>query len=218
MKILFCVNREFAFSGLPQWFADRAAREFDAEVVRLASYAGLDAEIAATDVLVSWSLREPQWEKAKRLCWIHCPASGANGVLCAGVVESAIPVTNAAEVHGNAVAEHVMALMLAAARRLDCARDLQSASRWSMDDLWDARPRPRQLRGAHVLVVGMGQIGRRVAEYCSALGMLCPACGRMPQSLSMEWRACAALRRSTSCWSRLTLWCWPCRRLRRRGA
>jgi len=92
-------------------------------------------------------------------------------VLCAGVVDSAIPVTNAAEVHGNSVAEHVMALLLSAARRLDCARDLQSASRWSMDDLWNARPRPRQVRGAHVLVVGMGQIGRRVAEHCSALGM-----------------------------------------------
>jgi phosphoglycerate dehydrogenase-like enzyme len=171
LKIVFCVNREFAFSSLPRWFADRAAREFGAEVVRLASYAGVDAEIADTDVLVSWSLREAQWEKAAKLRWIHCPASGANGVLCAGVVESAIPVTNAAEVHGNSVAEHVMALLLSAARRLDCARDLQSASRWNMDDLWNARPRPRQVRGAHVLVVGMGQIGRRVAEYCSALGM-----------------------------------------------
>lgn len=171
LNILFCVNREFEFSSLPQWFADRASREFNAQVVRLDSYAGMDAEIADTDVLVSWSLREAQWQKARKLRWIHCPASGANGVLCAGVVASAIPVTNVAEVHGSAVAEHVMALMLAAARRLDCARDLQSAKKWSMDVLWNSRLRPRQLRGAHVLIVGMGAIGRRVAEYCAAFGM-----------------------------------------------
>ena len=171
MKILFCVNREFKFACLPQWFADRAASEFGAEAVRLDSYAGVDAEIADTDVLVSWSLREAQWEKAKKLRWIHCPASGANGVLCAGVVKSAIPVTNAAEVHGDAVAGHVMALLLSAARRLDCARDLQSAAKWSMDELWNSQPRPRQLRGSRVLVVGMGEIGRRVAEYCAAFGM-----------------------------------------------
>jgi phosphoglycerate dehydrogenase-like enzyme len=171
LKILFCVNREFEFSKLPQWFADRAAHEFGAVTVRLGSYAGLDAEIADTDVLVSWSLREEQWKKAQRLRWIHCPASGTNGVLCAGVVASAVPVTNAAEVHGDAVAEHVMALMLMAARRLDCARDLQNAGEWSMDALWHARPRPRHVRGAQVMVVGMGAIGSRVAEYCAALGM-----------------------------------------------
>jgi len=171
LKILLCVNREFEFSKLPQWFADRAASDFGAVTVRLDSYAGVDAEIADTDVLVSWGLRQPEWEKAQRLRWIHCPASGANGVLCAGVVESAIPVTNAAEVHGDNVAEHVMALMLSAARRLDCARDLQRTATWSMDVMWNSRPGPRRLRGAQVLVVGMGAIGSRVADYCAAMGM-----------------------------------------------
>jgi phosphoglycerate dehydrogenase-like enzyme len=171
LKILFCVNREFEFSTLPQWFVDRTAREFGADTVRLGSYAGVDAEIADADVLVSWSLRKAQWEKAERLRWIHCPASGSNGVLCAGVVKSPIPVTNAAEVHGDVVAEHVMALMLAAARRLDRARDLQNSAKWSMDELWQSRPHPRRMRGARVMVVGMGAIGSRVAEYCAAMGM-----------------------------------------------
>jgi phosphoglycerate dehydrogenase-like enzyme len=171
LKILFCVNREFEFSTLPQWFADRAAQEFRADAVRLDSYAAVDEEIADTDVLVSWSLREAQWEKARRLRWIHCPASGANGVLCAGVVNSAIPVTNAAEVHGEVVAEHVMALMLMAARRLDRARDLQRAAKWSMEELWHSRPRPRRMRGAQVLIIGVGAIGGRVAEFCAAMGM-----------------------------------------------
>ncbi len=171
MKILFCVNREFEFSRLPQWFADRAARDFSAAAVRLNSYDELGDEIADTDVLVSWTLREEQWKQARQLRWIHCPASGANGVLCPGVVGSSIPVTNAAEVHGATVAEHVMALMLSAARRLDRARDLQSARTWSMDAMWESHPRPRRLRGAQALIVGMGEIGSRVAEYCSALGM-----------------------------------------------
>ncbi len=171
MKILFCVNREFEYSRLPQWFADRASEDLGADAVRLDSYDELDNEIADTDILVSWSLHEEQWKKAQRLRWIHCPASGANGVLCAGVVASSIPVTNAAEVHGAMVAEHVMALMLSAARRLDRARDLQSARTWSMDSMWHSRPRPRRLRGAQVLIVGMGEIGSRIAEYCAALGM-----------------------------------------------
>jgi len=171
LKILFCVNRDFEFSRLPQWFADRAEAEFGAKTVRLGSYDGVAGEIADTDVLVSWNLREAEWEKAARLRWIHCPASGANGVLCAGIVKSDIPVTNAAEVHGDMVAEHVMALMLTAARRLDRARDLQRAGKWSMEDLWSASPHPRRLRGAQVLIVGMGAIGGRVAEYCGSMGM-----------------------------------------------
>jgi len=171
LKILFCVNREFEFSKLPQSFADRAASDFGAVAVRLDSYDGLAAEIADTDVLVSWVLRQPEWEKAQRLRWIHCASSGSNGVLCPGVVESAIPVTNAAEVHGDNVAEHVMALLLSAARRLDCARDLQRAATWSMDEMWNSRPRPQRLRGKRALVVGMGAIGSRVAEYCAAMGM-----------------------------------------------
>jgi phosphoglycerate dehydrogenase-like enzyme len=156
---------------LPQWFADQAAQEFGAHVVRLDSYEGLDTEIIDASVLVSWILRQDQWEKARQLLWIHCPASGANGVLCAGVVASPIPVTNAAEVHGDVVAEHVMALLLMAARRLDRARDLQQAGRWSMVEWRQARPHPRRLRGTTVLIVGVGAIGCRVAQYCAAMGM-----------------------------------------------
>jgi len=171
LKIVLCVNREFEFLCLPQWFAERAAHDFGVTAVRLDSYDKLDEKIGNADVLVSWNLRQEQWTKARRLRWIHCPASGANRVLCAGVVQSAVPVTNAAEVHGDAVAEHVLALLLMAARRLDRARDLQNNRKWSMEELWRAHPHPRLVRGTRVLMVGLGAIGSRVAEYCAALGM-----------------------------------------------
>jgi phosphoglycerate dehydrogenase-like enzyme len=64
-----------------------------------------------------------------------------------------------------------MALMLAASRRLDRARDLQLAATWSMDEMWRSNPRLQRLRGARVLIVGMGAIGSRVAQYCAAMGM-----------------------------------------------
>jgi phosphoglycerate dehydrogenase-like enzyme len=47
----------------------------------------------------------------------------------------------------------------------------QSKHEWSQDQLWHEQPRPREVAGSTVAVIGMGGIGREFASRAKALGM-----------------------------------------------
>ena len=79
-------------------------------------------------------------------------------------------LASARGVNARAVAEHVMGLMLALARRLPEARDNQAKRVWR-GMIGDLTQREDELGGKTLLVVGLGQIGGRVAELGKAFGM-----------------------------------------------
>lgn len=88
---------------------------------------------------------------------VDIPACSARG----------IPVMVVNGTNDLSVAEHAMMLMLAAARRaLDHDRHVKGGGWWSSPD-----PGMVDLAGRHVLVVGYGRIGSRVANYCRAFHM-----------------------------------------------
>ena len=62
------------------------------------------------------------------------------------LVNSDVILTNASEVHGHCVAQHVIALIFAAARRIDVDIRYQQKRYWGQEDLWRQRPRPRNRR------------------------------------------------------------------------
>jgi phosphoglycerate dehydrogenase-like enzyme len=105
------------------------------------------------------------------LRWIHSPAAAVHAVLIPEVVASDITITNARNVHGPVVAEHAMALMYALAKRLHIARDAQRRREWFQQKMWDSTPRPRELAGATVVLVGLGAIGENIARAAHAVGM-----------------------------------------------
>lgn len=67
----------------------------------------------------------------------------------------------------NALAEHTLLLMLAAARRLYTLAEAVRDGRWSVRDQYLGG----ELRGRTLGIVGLGAIGRRVAELAGAFGM-----------------------------------------------
>jgi phosphoglycerate dehydrogenase-like enzyme len=87
------------------------------------------------------------------------------------LVQSDVIVTNAREVHGPVVAEHVIALVLALAKQLPQAVRLQQKHIWGQEIMWRGSPRPREVAGATLGLVGLGSIGREVAERAAGLGM-----------------------------------------------
>ena len=87
------------------------------------------------------------------------------------LVESDVVLTNASGVHGPVVAEHVIALVMALAKQIPQAVRLQQQHIWGQKTLWRGRPRPREVSGATLGLVGVGSIGREVARLGSALGM-----------------------------------------------
>jgi phosphoglycerate dehydrogenase-like enzyme len=62
-------------------------------------------------------------------------------------------------------------VVLALAKRLPQAMQYQAKKIWSQELLWNEHPRPREIAGATVLVVGMGGIGLEFATRAKALGM-----------------------------------------------
>ena len=171
-KLLICVRHPFDQWNAPFWFAERLRSEFpQIEVVHLPDYKGMDEEIVDAEILVAWSIRPEQIAAAKKLRWIHSPAAAVHQLIFPELVNSEIVLTNAREVHGPVVAEHVVALIFALAKKIAGSVRLQEKHIWGQQILWDEPPRIREVAGATVGMVGLGSIGRPVVKSAKALGM-----------------------------------------------
>jgi phosphoglycerate dehydrogenase-like enzyme len=84
-----------------------------------------------------------------------------------------LTVCNVPSYGANAIAEHALGLMLAAARGIGRGDRLIRAGGW-------AQHGGRELRGAQLGVVGVGPIGRRMLEIGQALGMVTVAWTNKP--------------------------------------
>ncbi len=172
MKILIVHYHRFELWHAPAWLRDRLQKAFpDFTFLQFDNYDRVAQEIADTDVFIGWSLRPEQFVTAKKLRWIHSPAAAVHQLMYPELMASSVLVSNSSGVHGPVVAEHAITLLLALAKRLPQAMHYQAQSKWSQDLLWQEHPRPREIAGATVLVVGVGGIGSAFIRLAKALGM-----------------------------------------------
>lgn len=172
MKVVIVTQYHFSLWNAPQSFLDRLRREFpDIEFVYRPNYDNIEHYIGDADIIVAASLRPEQFRVAKKLRWIYSTAAAVHQMFFPALINSDVILTNASEVHGHCVAQHVIALIFAAARRIDVAVRYQQKCFWGQEDLWQQHPRPREVDGATLGLVGVGAIGRNVARMASALGM-----------------------------------------------
>ena len=101
---------------------------------------------------------------AKHLKWLHAWSAGVDGYLRPGVLPEGVALTSSVGAYGQAVSEHMLAMLLAMLKRLPQYRDVQN--RRGSEDLGEIR----SLRGATVLLLGTGDIGSAFARQCRALG------------------------------------------------
>jgi len=171
-KLLIFVHHPFDQWNAPAWFPKRLQQEFPrVNVVHLPDYKRVDAEIVDAEIAITWSVRPEQIKSAKKLRWIHSPAAAVHQLIFPELVNSEIILTNAREVHGPVVAEHVIALIFALATKIPGSVRLQEKHVWGQQILWDELPRVREVAGATVGLVGLGSIGRAAAKSAQGLGM-----------------------------------------------
>jgi phosphoglycerate dehydrogenase-like enzyme len=171
-KLLICVHHPFDQWNAPDWFPKRLSQEFpQVNVVHLPDYTRVDEEIGDAEIVIAWSIRPEQIAAAKKMRWIHSPAAAVHQLIFPELVNSDIILTNAREVHGPVVAEHVIALIFALAKKIPGSVRLQEKHVWGQQILWDELPRVREVAGATVGLIGLGSIGRAVAKSAKALGM-----------------------------------------------
>jgi phosphoglycerate dehydrogenase-like enzyme len=186
-KLLIVLHYRFELWNAPEWFSRRLQGDFpQIEVVHFASYEGIERHLRDAEVIVTWSLRPEQFELARQLRWIHSPAAAVHQLLFPDLVKSDVVLTNAREVHGPVVAEHVIALILALAKQIPRAVRLQQKHIWGQEIMWEDHGRPREVRGATLGLIGVGSIGREVARMASALGMRIIATRDNPQKEKPE--------------------------------
>jgi phosphoglycerate dehydrogenase-like enzyme len=172
MKILIVHYHRFELWHAPTWLREKLQKTFPAFIVdQLQSYDRVPEEIVDTDIFIGWSLRPEQFRIARRLKWIHSPAAAVHQLMYPELINSNVILTNSSGVHGPIVAEHAIAVVLALAKRLPQAMQYQAKKIWSQELLWNEHPRPREIAGAAVLVLGMGGIGLEFATRAKALGM-----------------------------------------------
>jgi phosphoglycerate dehydrogenase-like enzyme len=181
-KLLIAVHHPFDQWNAPAWFSERLREEFpQVNGVQLPDYKRLDAEIPDAEIVIAWSLRPEQIKAAKKLRWIHSPAAAVHQLMFPELVNSDIVLTNAREVHGPVVAEHVIALIFALAKKIPGSVQLQQKHVWGQQLLWDELPRVREVGGATLGLVGLGSIGRSVVKSAKALGMRVVAVREHPE-------------------------------------
>jgi D-2-hydroxyacid dehydrogenase (NADP+) len=125
--------------------------------------AASDPDLGAGDAVASFGPR-PGFRDAD---WVHCIRAGYDEFPVAEYEATGTALTNSTGIHGTTVGETVLGGMLALARRLHVYRDAQREARWH-DEPYDA---PFTLAGERLCVVGLGTLGRGIAERADALGM-----------------------------------------------
>lgn len=167
---------------------DAAARVTLAEQLRavgldvcfLQDKADLDARLHEIELLLLGRPPRLDWSRATQLKLIHVAGAGVDPLFPADGLRAEVVVSNCRGAHADAVRDHVLALLLAFARDLPRAWVQQRAKEWS------GYP-SKSLTGQTVCVVGLGEIGRRVAAALGALGMRVVGVNR-------TGKACAAAR------------------------
>lgn len=175
----------------------RAALTFGWEVVRVAAHSSgrgdgsgstsaeaIDA-VRDAEIYLGYGAPEAILRAGEALRWVHSGAAGVASAITPALRGSGVVLTNSAGVHGPAIAETALAMMLHFARGLDVAVRAQAEGVWDTAP-FDADPSvSRELDGATLGVVGYGGIGREVAHRALAFGMRVLALRRHPD-LSRE--------------------------------
>jgi phosphoglycerate dehydrogenase-like enzyme len=129
------------------------------------------------EALVVWGNPAGQLADAARrltkLRWVQTLAAGPDAVLAAGFAPE-VMITAGTGLHDRTVAEHALALALAAARRLNLLVRAQIGHRWA-GELGGLQPvhEPgsfRTLRDARVAIWGFGGIAATLSPLLAALG------------------------------------------------
>jgi phosphoglycerate dehydrogenase-like enzyme len=156
--------------------AYRLHERFAALGTGIASFAVRDAEtlesrLPEADVLIISGLwRDVLLDRSPKLRYIQSIGAGTDQFPREELARRGIRLASARGVNARAVAEHAMALILALSRRLPEARDNQARRIWR-GMIGDLAGREDELGSKMLLIVGLGDIGGRLARLAKAFDM-----------------------------------------------
>jgi phosphoglycerate dehydrogenase-like enzyme len=142
------------------------------EVICVTSQEELIAQLPETEVLCSFSVPNKWQELAPNLRWLQYPGAGVDGLRVNGLLDqqSQVVVTTAIGIHSATISEYVFGSMLMFNWNWPQMVRLQDSHLWAKSSGW-YNLGGRELAGQTLGIVGLGSIGRRIAQVGHAFGM-----------------------------------------------
>jgi D-2-hydroxyacid dehydrogenase (NADP+) len=161
-------------------YRDRLGGEFPAlEFALFHSAAEADGNLSDVDVLICFGIavEDSILRRATRLQWIQSLATGVDHFLHCPSLKPETLITSGRGIHGPAMREEIVYLMMAVSR--DAARQVadQKAHVWERH-LWST------LSGKTAVIVGVGVVGTAIGELLQALGMHVVGVTRTPRAVA----------------------------------
>ena len=153
------VARELAPSGFDLVIARPGSAEFTAALADAEYIVGL-GEVKMDDGF---------YRSAPRLRLVQLLSAGYDRVDIEAARRVGVPVCNNGGANAIAVSEHAILLMLAVCRRLTWQHEMVKSGRWRGNDV--AGVRLYELSGRTLGIVGLGNIGKKVARLAKGFGM-----------------------------------------------
>jgi D-3-phosphoglycerate dehydrogenase len=130
-------------------------------------------------IMTNWAkVPEPVIAAAPRCKIIARLGIGLDNIDVAAATRRGIVVTNVPDYCVIEVAEHAFALLLAMSRKVAFYHHETKSGRYNLQ----AGPQLRRIEGQTLGILGLGNIGRRLAEKAAALGLSVLAAGRTPRA------------------------------------
>ncbi len=122
---------------------------------------------ARDEVPPQWWVNEDLLKKSPNLLCASASGAGYDPVDLAACNRHGVLVVNQSSCNADSVAEHAMGLLLSVKHRITaCDRIMRANAYTTREDLMG-----NEIRGLTLGIVGMGNIGRRVAQLAKAFGM-----------------------------------------------
>jgi D-2-hydroxyacid dehydrogenase (NADP+) len=181
MKVLISIRQPVVAWVIPPAHVERLRRRFpDVTFVHaLDDRADLDG-ISDADVALTWTMTPEMVRRAERLRWVHSSAVAVGTLPLRDLAARGVVVTNSRGIQSPAIAEHVIACLLALAKRLPGIIRQQDARRWAQNEMVGSAS-PWLVQGQTLGVIGLGTIGQAVAVRAAALGMRVVGIRRRPE-------------------------------------
>jgi phosphoglycerate dehydrogenase-like enzyme len=141
-------------------------------IVTRADTAEFNAALPDAEYLVGLGegkMNDAFYKSAPKLKLIQLLSAGYDRVDIEAARRAGVPVCNNGGANAIAVAEHAIMLMLAVCRRLVWQHSMTASGRWRGNDV--ANVRLYELHGRTLGIVGLGNIGKKVARMAQAFGL-----------------------------------------------
>lgn len=142
------------------------------EVVTVANGEEFVARLPEAEVVCSYWMPRSWRENAGKLRWLQGSGAGVDGLRPTGILDpaSGITITTATGIHANVIGEYVLCSMMMFNRNWPEMVRLQDRHMWPRSANW-YNLEGHELDGQTIGIVGLGHIGRRVAQLARAFGM-----------------------------------------------